>query len=173
MEVRGQLIYSYLCADHSMMGNPSKLVKTHTCDLVGMWIVRHQRERWPFDSASPCLAHWESEQFVYLLKPLKVLFLYWNRIQSSFPGCKTFIRAVSMARTIPLLLICPHGLLSLLINPHPFPSCPPPSFLALKAQRNRGLGSTPIAHHTCVRDPHSPGALYFIFSFCFSVRSLI
>lgn len=89
MEVRGQLMYSSLCADHSMMGNPSKLVKTHTCDLVGMWIVRHQMERWqvqPFDCAPPCLAHWESEQFVYLLKPLKGLFLYWNKIQSSFPG---------------------------------------------------------------------------------------
>lgn len=151
------------------MENPSKAVKTHTWGLAGMWIVRHQMERWqvqPFNCALPYLTYFESEQFVHLPKPPSAFSSHWNKIQSSCLGLQGCLHNLDNSSPN----IHPHGLLSLQLPS--FSVSTPPSCVALKAQRNWGSNSTCIAHHACICDPHSPGASYFILSFHFFVICL-
>ena len=90
-------------------------------------------------------------------------FYHWNKIQSSYWAHSAFAYVVPTSWMVPPPNVHAPCLLLLLLQPFPLsPSLLHPSSLVLMTQRNEGR----VAHHTVVCDPCSPGASYFILSFC-------
>lgn len=126
-------------------------------------------ERWqiqPFISAPRGLVRCESEQFTLQLKSTypqpSGFFCHWNTIQSSYWAHNAFACAVPTPWMVPPEMPMPLACFRCSSSPSPFPFSTSPLFSGPHDPKEMRTGQ----HIVVICDPCSPGASYFILSFC-------